>query len=164
MRAIGPLDVRLAADAELQPAAISGSGHVRGLAGREPASGGPGAQRPHRGRLLTQAGLDRPLQALDPTLPPTVQVRRGKPAQPPQHVDGADVALLGQGGLGGLRDPLSEAGVSHHPRRTGLEPTSPAVGRWQGQHRRGRRRRTQPSALRAGVRGGGERGVWCRPK
>ena len=36
MRAIGQLDVRLATDAELQPAAIPGPGHVRGLARRQP--------------------------------------------------------------------------------------------------------------------------------
>jgi hypothetical protein len=65
------------------------------------AASGPGPWRAHRGRLFAGACLDHLCQVLDPTLAPQVNLRRGEPAEAQQHVQGADVALLGQGGLGG---------------------------------------------------------------
>jgi hypothetical protein len=53
-----------------------------------------------RGPDLAQAGLRDPLQAINPPLPPPIDLRRRKPAQPDEHVDRADELLLGEHRLG----------------------------------------------------------------
>ena len=116
VRAVGPFDVRVAADAELQRAPIAGAGRVGGLAGRQPTFGDPGPKRPHRARLLGGAGLDQLFEAADPTLAPQVDVRRGEPAEAQEHIDGADVGLRGQCLLGGADDAFFQTRVRHTQR------------------------------------------------
>ena len=114
MGAVGPFDVRMPAEAEPQPAAITGSRGVLGLARGEAVPGGPGLQRVHSGQLLLRTGLHHLLQAPQAALSPQVHMRWGEPAEAQQHVDRGDVVLLGQRVLGGPCDAVLDAAGGRH--------------------------------------------------
>jgi len=62
---------------------------------------------------LGQAGVHHPFQALDASLLPPVEVGRRQPADVDVHLGRTGVAVLGDGGCGGLYDALRDSGSTH---------------------------------------------------
>lgn len=113
VRAVDALDLSHSADAEAKRPAVAGPGDVGGLARHQAATLCPAAKQSHGGRQLVQVSLHHPLQALGTSLPPRVEVRLRQPAKSNEHVDCADVLLLGEGRLSRPHDTLLKIGAAH---------------------------------------------------